>query len=334
MTAALEFRRPDRVPVILNNTFATSRLIGKTVREVLTDADTFAESLLAGYRYYGYDGIRVTADVSVEAGTMGCKVRYQEDDVPSVVSHIITDPDDLSALKMPNPLTDGRMKVCVDAVGKIARAVGDEAYVMGSLSGPCNVASQLMGVADFMMALMDESEGALRLLDFCLEEVFNYGCALVKAGAHGIVMGEATCSVSMMGPKLYKKYILPRHTKLIREFNRAGITHTDFHICGELDAILPEVSSTGVAALDVDTPVDMERARGLLGKKTAFIGNVDTGVLCFGSPADVTKACEKALKARDGLGLVLSAGCTMSRDTPAENTLALVQAAKTFGNYD
>lgn len=333
MTAALGFDKPDRVPVFLNNTYCVSRLIGATVSQVTLNADKLAEALVAGYRFYGYDGVRVGTDVTVEAEAMGCRVVFPDDDTAAVTGHVLSDPADMASLKMPDPRRDGRMPLMLDATSRVAREVGDEAFIFSLVMGPMNMASQLMGVSDILVALMDEPEAVEKLLDFCAEATLAFGRELVKAGAHGVVMGEAICSVSMLGPNLYRDHVLPVHKRIIDEFARSGIANTAFHICGDIEAIIGDVSSTGVTALDIDSPVDMARCRERLGKKTAFIGNVSPTLLLSGTPDEAAAACRDALSAKDGLGLVLGAGCTMARDTPKENIQAMVTAAKTFGRY-
>ncbi len=54
-----------------------------------------------------------------------------------------------------------------------------------------------------------------------------------------------------------------------------------------------------------------------------------------GNPAQVEAACRKAIQqGKPGSRFILSSGCEVPRDTPAENIRVLVESAKKYGAYD
>jgi len=331
MLAALHFGKPDHVPVFLNNTLPVTRLTGVSVREINLNEDKFVEALLAGYNYFGYDGIRVGIDVTIEAEAMGCVLNFPEDDFASVRVHILSDPDNFDKLKMPDPLSSGRMPMMINATRRIHKEIGDKAFVGTLVMGPGVLASQLMGVENFMVTCLTDPEYVDKLLEFCSEITVRFGMEAVKAGAHGIVMGEAISSPQAIGPTLYRRFILPWHKKIIEEFKRNGVENHIFHICGDVEPIIEDIASTGAAGLDVDAPFDMAKGRSILGNKLAFTGNISPALLLNGSVDEVKDACAKALAVKDGL--ILNAGCCMARLTPHENIKAMVEMAATVGRF-
>lgn len=333
MLAALNFERPDRVPVFLNNTFSNATLIGESVADVCRSTDLLTRACLEGYRYFGYDGIRVGADVCVEAEAMGCTASFPPNSVPGISHSIVEDEDDFDRLKMPNPYTDGRMPIILEATKRCALEMGDEGYVCSLVMDPVNIASQLMGVNNLLITSIENPEFFERMLEFTTEITLGYAEACVKSGAHGVAMGAAICSASMLGPVIYENYIQDVHTRLIAELNRRGIKYATLHICGQLGNMLTMIADTGVNSLDVDSPVDMTESRAILGKRMAFIGNINTTEMITDTPDMITEKCKKVLSGKEGLGLVLGAGCTMGPATPKENVTALVNAAKEFGAY-
>jgi uroporphyrinogen decarboxylase len=53
-----------------------------------------------------------------------------------------------------------------------------------------------------------------------------------------------------------------------------------------------------------------------------------------GMPEEVTEAARRCIEVgAPGGRFILSPGCELPRDTPAENLVALVEAARTFGRY-
>ncbi|MCL2163925.1 MAG: uroporphyrinogen decarboxylase family protein [Oscillospiraceae bacterium] len=334
MLSAIYFEKPDQVPVFLNNTLTIPRLIGASVYDICHKEDKFAEALLAGYKFYGYDGVRVGIDGSFEPEAMGCELNCPENGFWSVKSHILSDPDNFNRLKIPDPYSSGRMPMMVNTVKRLSGEIGGKAFIGALVLGPAVLASQLMGVEDYLIALMTDPEYIGKLHDFCVEAATGYAVALYKAGAHGIVIGEAICSPQVIGAAAYRESIMPWHKMLISELASRGIDVHILHICGNAESIFSDVASTGAAGLDVDSPVDMLKERAALGNRMAFTGNIRPELLLNGSVDEVKAACAKALEAKgDSGGLVLNAGCCMALETPHENIKAMVEMARVAGCY-
>jgi uroporphyrinogen decarboxylase len=64
-------------------------------------------------------------------------------------------------------------------------------------------------------------------------------------------------------------------------------------------------------------------------------GNVDpSAVMALGTSEDVLEHCREAIHTMGQRGwFMLSPGCTLPANTPAENTAAMVEAARRFGRY-
>jgi uroporphyrinogen decarboxylase len=332
MKAAFNFERPDRVPVFLNNSLGTSRCIGIKIGKMLRDAEKFSQALLAAYKRFGYDGIRVTCDVSVEAEAMGALSHSPEDGPVSIKEPLIKGPEDFDKLKMPNPLSDGRMPVMIKTT-ELVRRTREEVFIISSVQGPLNTASQLLGVSEMMILMIEDPEFLEKVLDFATELTILYGREMYRAGADGLMMGEALCSVSSIGPVFYRKFAKKRHKMIVDEFNRFGLRNHGFHICGQLAPILPDIAETGVDSIDVDSPVDMKACREKLGSRLTMLGNIAPSELLTSKPGRIKELCAEVLSGREGLGLVLGAGCTMAPDTPEANINAMVEAAKEYGVY-
>jgi uroporphyrinogen decarboxylase len=264
---------------------------------------------------------------------MGGKAQYPEDAAASLVEHPVKSSADFDKLKMPNPHTDGRMPVMIKTTELTRRAMGEDVFIISTVQGPLNTASQLLGVSEMMMMIIEEPEALEKILDFTSELSILYGKAMYQAGADGLMMGEAMCSTSSIGPQHYVELVKKRHKMIIDEFNRCGLRNHGFHICGQIAPILADVADTGVDSIDVDSPVDMRAARERLGRRVTMLGNIAPSELLNSNPERIRELCAEVLAGKEGLGLVLGAGCTMSPDTPEANIRAMVEAAKEFGVY-
>jgi uroporphyrinogen decarboxylase len=332
MMAVFRFERPDRVPVFLNNSLGSSRCIGIKIGKMLRDPEKFSQALCTAYDRFGYDGIRVTCDITVEAEAMGALANYPEDGLVSITKPLIYELEDFDKLKMPNPLSDGRMPVMIKTT-ELVRRTREDAFIISSVQGPLNTASQMLGVSEMMVLMFDNPEFLEKILDFTAELTILYGKEMYKAGADGLMMGEAVCSSHSIGPVFYREFAKKRHKMIIDEFNRCGLRQHGFHICGQLEPILSDVAETGADSVDVDSPVDMKACREKLGARLTMLGNIAPSELLTSKPGRIKDLCAEVLSGKEGLGLVLGAGCTMAPDTPEVNIRAMVDAAREYGVY-
>ena len=76
--AALEGRRPDRVPVMLHNFLMAAREAGFTQRRFRDDPAAIAASFVRAVETYDYDGVLVDVDTVTLAEALGVKVDHPE----------------------------------------------------------------------------------------------------------------------------------------------------------------------------------------------------------------------------------------------------------------
>jgi|Deesub1362A_J573_1020465.scaffolds.fasta_scaffold00145_58 MtaA/CmuA family methyltransferase len=331
--AALNFEEPDRVPVFPLIHFASSKIGGMKVKEFASDGEKMARALITAWKEFGYDGVHPGVDVVIEGEALGSVTVQPENATAYVKKPAIKEPEDLYKLDVPDPLRDGRMPVVVKATEICSKEIGNRVYIASWIMGPWNCASQTRGVEQLMFDIYDRPDFIKELLEFTTEVGFEYGRALIDAGANMVPMGEALCSPNFISPKHYKDLIVPYQKKLVKKLRDYGAEATLVHICGRIQPILGYFKSTGATAIDVDYMVDMKEAKEKSG--LAVRGNLNpAGVLLYGTPKDVEEECKRVIQiAGSGSGLILGSGCDVALETPPENIKAMVQAAEKFGRY-
>jgi len=332
VNAALNFEKPDRVPVYPLIHFASARVIGMKVKDFAANGKKMAKALIAAYREYGYDGVHPGVDVSIEGEAVGSKLRQPEDATAFLIDPVLKNPDDLDKLKVPDPLKDGRMPVVVKATKICSKEIGREAFISAWVMGPLNCASQMRGVEQLMLDTADRPEFVNRLLRFCVEVITEYGSALIDSGATMVNMGEALCSPNFISPKMYREMIVPHQKQLVKNLMKHGAEYTLLHICGDIHPIMEDAITTGAKLIDIDWQVDIKRMIKQIDRKIAARGNLNpAGNLLLGTPDDVMKEAEKIIKDAKGWeGLILGSGCDVARDTPPDNLKALVRASMEY----
>ncbi len=104
------------------------------------------------------------------------------------------------------------------------------------------------------------------------------------------------------------------------------------HVCGNTNAILADLATTGADALELDYKTDVRLAHDLMKDSTVFIGNLDpSSVVALGAPALVeTKSRELIALFGDTRRFILNAGCAIPATAPEANIRAMVHAARSW----
>lgn len=330
--ATLNGKQADRVPICPILHTMSTRLVGRSIGEYATDPRIMAECVLAAYRAFGYDGIQLSLGVAAEAEALGSRTRQPEDGLPAVIAPLIQEPADLAHLRLPDPQRDGKLGMFAQAVADVCAAVGNEAWVIATIRGPLLMATQLRGIEQLLIDLIEQPAWVQELFAFTTQVGLAFGRALLQTGAHAIAIGEATSSPDFISPAMYRQHVAAHQRRLVEGLHAAGCEATILHICGRTESIIPDVAATGTDVMDIDWQVDPVRALELAGPRMALRGNIDpVSVLLDGTPELVEQRVEQLLTRMAGRGrLLLSSGCDVPPNTPPDNIRALVRAGRRF----
>jgi uroporphyrinogen decarboxylase len=184
-----------------------------------------------------------------------------------------------------------------------------------------------------MIDCYDDPQFVFDLLEICTEAVIKFARACGQAGCHALTFGDSTAG--LLSPELFETFAFPFEKAVIEAL--AGLSLPVFlHICGDTAHIFDLMVATGAPALEVDYQHDIAYYKDRSGGQVCLQGNVEpSGVLLQGTVEQVKTACRRAIEqGKPGSRFILSSGCEVPRDTPAENLRAMVEAAREFGRYD
>ncbi len=330
---------PDRVPVCLLNFMHAGALAGVSLSDYCSDGATMAAAHIAAWERFGHDMIDLENGVTALASAVGCTVGYEGDTTPPYVAApalaSIEDVDQLRPIDLSSGATVAAM---LTATRLISRELGDRVCLLAEADqGPFSLAAQIVGIEEFLIALMDPSRTELvrRLLEYTTEQVITYGRALIDAGAHLTMMGESIAGPDVCAPGLYRRFALPYERRVIDTLHAEGKA-IGLHICGNATRIIDDMVETGARFLQVDHKIDRMVAKRAARGRTTLIGTVDpSSVMALGTPDQVRAAALEDLRllAGDG-GFVLAPGCALPYGTPDANVSALVEIAHTKGRYE
>jgi len=330
--AALEGRRPDRVPVMLHNFLMAAREGGFSQRRFREDPAAIAASFIRAVETYGYDGVLVDVDTVTVAEALGVAVDRPEDQPARWAGPAISGLAEVRGLPPSQIGGHPRVQVWLEAVRRLKAHFRGEIHVRGNCDqAGFSLASMMRGPAEWMMDLLDEgSRGdAHALLSYVTAAAASFIRLMAEAGADMVSNGDSPAGPDLISPVLYAEFAEPYEKKLVDEAHALGLPYA-LHICGNTTRILEAMVATGADALELDYKTDVRAARDALAGRAAFIGNIDpSAVLALGTPALVEARTRELLEVFAATpGFILNAGCAIPAETPPANLRAMIAAAR------
>ena len=184
-----------------------------------------------------------------------------------------------------------------------------------------------MGLDEIMVKLAEDRPLVEALMERCLEYGLAYGRALAAVGADLLSGGDSPAS--LVGPRVYRELALPFERRLIAGLKATTPQPVSLHICGRALSLLSDMATSGADVLEIDHLVELAQACQVVSPEVTLWGNLDpVSVLAQGTPEQVRAAAQRALavvRAQGRRRFVLSSGCTLAMETPAENLDALLR---------
>jgi MtaA/CmuA family methyltransferase len=296
--------------------------IGARYRDYCTDYRVLAEGQIRTAEAFGFDYVNTMSDPAREAADCGAVVQYFDNQPVAIVEEqaLLADKTRLAALKIPVPLSGGRMHNGVKALSLLRERVGKDKIVEGWIEGPIAEAADLRGINTLMMDFFDDPAFVRDLFAFVIELELRFAREQIKAGADIIGVGDA--AASLVGPQIYEEVVWPYEKQLVDGIHTLG-GKVRLHICGNTRLILEGMGRLACDIVDLDSLTPISEARQKMGPGAVLLGNLNpVRVLRNGDPAGVTTAVADCHR-QAGPRFIVGAGCEVPRDTPPDNLRAL-----------
>ncbi len=345
--AALTFKTPDRVPVILYFQSGVQHDVQEldyTWEEVLNHPRKLFQVVERQHTEYGADNFFLPVDFRVEGEALGSKLNYMLKCGGGMRMGVVSDwavktPEDLKKICIPDPTKAGRMPVILEVIKKLKKKHPD-VPIAGFVNGPPDtVADVLEGRYKRLYVEMAKKSSFIHdLLELCTQTSIAFAKAMIEAGAGAIATVEGGMVDEAVSADQYAEFVVPYHRKIRDAIGALGVPYI-YHQCENatpfMDLIVNGIQPALVAFHD---SVDLKWVKEKYGKKIAIAGNVPVSkadaVLMFGTPEEVMAAAKKCIEiGMPGSGYWLTAGCEIHHDVPPANIKALVKAAAMYGVY-
>ncbi len=210
---------------------------------------------------------------------------------------------------------------------------------------PFERAFAMQGLETFLMNLAlepDFAEALLRKIGERCKALMGHFLDALGDDVDMIKIGDdlGTEQSLLMSPAMYRRVLKPIHADYIAFIKSRTKAKVFFHTDGDVFDLLDDLVEIGV---DILNPVqsgsgklgNLAEVKRRYGSRLAFCGAIDTQhVLPNGTPEEVRAEVRRAIATLGpGGGYLLSAVHTVMNEVPAENVLAMVDAALEFGTY-
>jgi uroporphyrinogen decarboxylase len=211
--------------------------------------------------------------------------------------------------------------------------------------GILEVSMWLRGSQKFLLDLIVNKRFAKALMDKICKwyiEFFDAALDVVKDRVQIVSRGDdlGTQKGPMISSQLYREMVKPFHIKVNKAIKRKGDFYINFHSCGSIRKLLPDIIETGVDAINPvqvsAKDMDTKALKGEFGDKITFWGGGcdNQRVLPYGNPKDVENEVKKRISdlAPRG-GYIFAPIHNIQAEVPPQNIVAMFEAANIYGKY-
>ncbi len=308
-------------------TYPGLELVNKKVKDVISNSEFQFECINELSNKYKTEATVTIMDLSVEAEAFGSKIKFSDNEVPTVIGKIISNAEDAENLKIPK-VGDGRTSVYLN-VSRIAAENINEKSVFAGHIGPFSLAGRLMDMTEIMITMMEEPEIVHTVLDKCTSFLVEYCKAFKAAGTNGVIIAEP--AAGLLPPAKCDEFSSQYVKKIVDAVQDEGFI-VILHNCGNTVKLVDSMVSTGAKAFHFGNSVKMINILPQVPSDRIALGNIDpASVFMNGTVEEMKVKVQNLLEEMMPFkNFVLSSGCDVPPGTSLENVNAFFDALEEF----
>lgn len=314
----------DNKTVIPILSFPSIQLLNCSLQEFLNSSELQAEGMkLVSERCHTGVGVGMM-DLSIEAECFGASIRFEEDDIPTVVGALVE--DDADDLEVPE--VSKRARVYIEAIEKYIEKTGNP--VFPGMIGPFSLAGRLLDVTEALALCYEDPDLVLDVLEKATEFLIKYGNEFKKIGANGIIMAEPLAGI--LSPRLVQEFSSDFVKRIVDELQDDNFIIV-YHNCGNnVVKMADSIASTGCSIYHFGNAIKLEDMLEKMPRDVVVMGNIDpVGVLKDGSVETVEMTTRELLDTCSKYdNFVLSSGCDVPHSAPWDNIDMFIKTGKDY----
>ncbi len=334
ISAALEHRPTDCVPVYPILSGVTRHLVGAGYHDWATDPDIYVAAMEKAARDFDLDCLVTLVDLSVEADAWGIRLNYPENEAahPDYSDCLVKDPEDYEKVEVVDYRSCARMNFHIEACRRLVASVGDEKPVIAFVFGPLGVLSMLRGQQDMFMDLIDCPEEVAAAAARVNETLKAYTGALLDTGVAAVMFDTLFASRSIMSKTMWDEIEGPLVEDLANVCHARGVP-VMIHNCGNgiyFDVQIRRMKPVAISFLyPPDDCADFAETKARYGDRVTLIGAVPPTMVLTATDEEWDAVCREQIEVlgRDG-GFILATGCEYPANASFERARRMVEIAR------
>ena len=311
--------------------FPGVEMIGSTIKLAQQNFGEHYKAIRSLVDSYAPDLVFPLMDLSVEANALGRYTVFPRGESATVPKDAF-DMEELESLAKINITFDTRLMGYVETIKMMSVSLPPSILRGAYVVGPFTLAGLMMGADEAVISTILDPEKLHRLCHFTTERIQEYVQLLLTSGADVICILEPTAV--MLSPEQFSEFsaIYIRHITTSFKYSGANFV---YHTCGNTMHLVEKMARAGVHGVSLDSKdvgVDLPAVAERLPEDIVVIGNISPATtMRFASPGEVRKEVEELLKEMERYpNFVLSTGCDLPQETPAQNIRAFMETGRAW----
>lgn len=301
--------------------------LGASFEDVYYSSEGIARAQIRAKELFGHDNVMSPwGCLLVEAEALGCTLKKKRDYYPSVVERPIKSEKDLGNLSIPNPYRDGRMPLVLESLRILSKQVGEHTPVIGMISSPVLVASEIRGYEELLMEMIKNPDFVHEILDVVTASSIEYVKAMCQEDVFAVMLENAFMNRDVLDRQRCKEFVLNYSKKLVDEIKKLDVYVVE-HNCSRPESLYIDMEldlKPDVLNIAVDNTA-MLRTRA---RDVCIMGNVNQNyAMLSGSKTDVYREARSCIKEGGPRGFILSTNCEIPFNAPLDSIKALHDVA-------
>ena len=291
-------------------TFPVITKTGDTVLELISNSNKLARGMKIIADEFNTSASLTCMDLSVEAEAFGAKIKFLNDEIPTVIGNVVNNQQEIDALSIPN-VGASRTGICIDAVIEAKKLITDRPIFAGVI-GPYSLAGRLMDMTEIMINCYEEPDMVHSLIDKCATFIEQYILAFKAAGVDGIVMAEP--AAGLLSPLIADEFSTRYVKKIVERVNCDNFIFI-YHNCGNVVPLKDSLIDINADVYHFGNAIDIELMLKEMPEDKLIMGNINP-ILFKNSAPDVIKETVTNLLSRcsNYNNFVISTGCDVPPD--------------------
>ena len=333
--ATIAGKSVDHRPVMVLLSLYGAGLIDCPLEEYYTIADHYVEGQLAVRETFGPDLLSVPFLLTAEGEAFGSQLTLRRNNPPVFEKPALKADDAWDKLPIPDVDSSPRLVFIREALRRLVRESRGEMPVAAFALSPVDLPIMLLGLEPWLKSVLFDEAKARQLIDVTQAFFIRWTRALFQDGAAMVVVPQAFTNPLIVTADIAERLSIPALKEVLSQVNGPFILHNVGQSILPFLELYRDAAIGNVIGYVLDPADTFTRARAIMGPEPVMMGNFDGPSLNARTAKAVFEACMSILHERrdDPRFILATSGPDVPLNTPAENILAMIEAARSGNTH-